>query len=376
MGMGCAAGSHVVCCDAMGVYGQGGAVGSSNHGYTHGHTHGHAHGHGKGNVAHLLEHHHHHPHPQHHPYRNTWDVFTRIVREEGALRLWRGTGASLLMAVPTVGIYLPVYDTLKLELATVTINGRDRLVLEAYAPLIAGSVARALACVSCAPLELARTRMQAQRTVGPLGSVGLGVGARGGVGGGVGGSRPGTLATLRTILQPHSHSGAQGLRALWTGVDAQLARDVPFSAICWGLLEPTRRYLLSRYADRWEEKQLRIEGGYGAGASAGAYVPALTGAADEARQLPLLQVVGANFGAAMVAGSVAAAATHPLDVAKTRRQIQVTGAQLNTAQTLQNLWREGGMRALFAGAGPRILRAGPSCGIVVTFYEVMKHLLN
>ncbi|CAI5468854.1 unnamed protein product [Closterium sp. Yama58-4] len=261
-----------------------------------------------------------------------------------------------------------------------SINGQDRAVPEAYVPLIAGSVARALACVSCAPLELARTRMQAQRpvgaglgagvgagvgtAVGAVGTVGpvaaaatAGAGAAGGLGGaGVrGGSRPGTLATLRTILQPHS--GTQGLRALWTGVDAQLARDVPFSAICWGLLEPTRRYLLSRSAEQWEQKQRDRKQWVhcGAGADAGA------GGEVFSRQLPLLQVVGANFAAGMVAGSVAAAATHPLDVAKTRRQIQVSGAQLNTAQTLQHLWREGGMRSLFAGAGPRVLRAGPSC---------------
>lgn len=27
-------------------------------------------------------------------------------------------------------------------------------------------------------------------------------------------------------------------RVLWTGMGAQLARDVPFSAICWSTLEP------------------------------------------------------------------------------------------------------------------------------------------
>lgn len=32
----------------------------------------------------------------------------------------------------------------------------------------------------------------------------------------------------------------QGYRVLWTGVGAQLARDVPFSAICWATLEPVR----------------------------------------------------------------------------------------------------------------------------------------
>jgi hypothetical protein len=30
----------------------------------------------------------------------------------------------------------------------------------------------------------------------------------------------------------------QNYRLLWTGVGAQLARDVPFSAICWSTLEP------------------------------------------------------------------------------------------------------------------------------------------
>ena len=32
----------------------------------------------------------------------------------------------------------------------------------------------------------------------------------------------------------------QNYRILWTGLGAQLARDVPFSAICWSTLEPVR----------------------------------------------------------------------------------------------------------------------------------------
>jgi len=34
------------------------------------------------------------------------------------------------------------------------------------------------------------------------------------------------------------------------------------------------------------------------------------------------------------------------------------------------------MRALFTGVGPRVGRAGPSVGIVVSSYEVVKHLLH
>lgn len=38
--------------------------------------------------------------------------------------------------------------------------------------------------------------------------------------------------------------------------------------------------------------------------------------------------------------------------------------------------RDGGLKGLFTGVGPRVGRAGPSVGIVVSFYEVMKYVIN
>lgn len=38
--------------------------------------------------------------------------------------------------------------------------------------------------------------------------------------------------------------------------------------------------------------------------------------------------------------------------------------------------RDGGMKGLFMGVGPRVGRAGPSVGIVVSFYEVVKYALH
>lgn len=38
----------------------------------------------------------------------------------------------------------------------------------------------------------------------------------------------------------HYYGAVPSYRALWTGLGAQLARDVPFSAICWSTLEPVR----------------------------------------------------------------------------------------------------------------------------------------
>lgn len=42
-----------------------------------------------------------------------------------------------------------------------------------------------------------------------------------------------------------------------------------------------------------------------------------------------------------------------------------------------SLWnRDGGVKGLFTGVGPRVARAGPSVGIVVSFYEVVKYTLH
>jgi solute carrier family 25 protein 39/40 len=38
--------------------------------------------------------------------------------------------------------------------------------------------------------------------------------------------------------------------------------------------------------------------------------------------------------------------------------------------------REGGISGLFAGVVPRVARTGPSVGIVVSFYEVVKYVLH
>lgn len=262
-------------------------------------------------------------------YKGTLDVFYKIIRQEGISRLWRGTNAGLALAIPTVGIYLPCYDIFRDWLESFTSKNAPQFT--PYAPLVAGSIARSLACITCSPIELARTRMQAQKGI-PMGV-----------------KPPGILKTLFGVLSVVKNEPMQnnfkGLFVLWTGVGAQLARDVPFSAICWSTLEPVRRHLLTLVGDEAN------------GAS----------------------ILGANFSAGFIAGSIAAAATCPLDVAKTRRQIEkdpMKAMKTSTMETLMKVWRDGGVRGLFMGVGPRVGRAGPSVGIVVSFYEVVKHLVQ
>ncbi|XP_052619702.1 mitochondrial carrier protein MTM1 isoform X2 [Lactuca sativa] len=267
-------------------------------------------------------------------YKGTVDVFQKVIHEEGFSRLWRGTNASLALAVPTVGIYMPCYDILRNYMEAYTSQNAPSVT--PYVPLVAGSVARSLACVTCYPVELARTRMQAFKD------------------GQHGTKLPGVWKTLVGVVSADTNTNMKNLnssfrsfRFLWTGLGAQLSRDVPFSAVCWATLEPVRR---------------RILGMWGGHETCGVGV-----------------VVGANFAAGFVAGVVAGASTCPLDVAKTRRQIEkdrVRALRMTTRQTLLEIWRDGGMKGLFTGVGPRVGRTGPSVGIVVSFYEVVKYALH
>ncbi|KAF8412146.1 hypothetical protein HHK36_000102 [Tetracentron sinense] len=272
-------------------------------------------------------------------YKGTLDVFYKIIRQEGFSRLWRGTNASLALAVPTVGIYLPCYDIFRNWIEEFTIQNAPNLT--PYVPLVAGSVARSLACITCYPIELARTRMQAFKDI----QIGM--------------KPPGVWKTLLGVLSPVGSTNSlqncvaidlivetvQSYRILWTGIGAQLARDVPFSAICWSTLEPIRRRILG-----------------------------LVGEDTNASS-----VLGANFSAGFVAGTLASAATCPLDVARTRRQIEKDPARvlrMTTRLTLMEVWRDAGIKGLFTGIAPRVGRTGPSVGIVVSFYEVMKYILH
>ncbi|KAJ6334615.1 hypothetical protein OIU78_011480 [Salix suchowensis] len=245
-------------------------------------------------------------------YKGAMDVFYKVIRQEGIGRLWRGTNASLALAVPTVGIYMPCYDIFRNSMEEFTTQSCPSLT--PYVPLVAGAVARSLSCITCYPLSWQGHACRHLKKHALLGE--------------------------QTTLKSCKATASFGL-----DLEHSLLVMSPYSAICWATLEPTRRQILALLGD---------EGGAS-------------------------RVLGANFSAGFVAGTLAAAATCPFDVAKTRRQIEKDpnrALNMTTARTLLEIWRDGGVKGLFAGVGPRVARAGPSVGIVVSFYEVVKYTLH
>ncbi|KAJ9448792.1 Mitochondrial carrier protein MTM1 [Diplonema papillatum] len=141
----------------------------------------------------------------------------------------------------------------------------------------------------------------------------------------------------------HSAVGQEGFRSLWRGVVPTLWRDIPFSMIYWASLE----HLRSVYVDGALTSSSRIFSTFLCGGFAGCF---------------------------------AACCTMPFDVVKTRAQVQLQqkGTRRRApslVDAFRTIVRHEGPAALFAGLIPRIMRAGPSCAIMIGAYEAAKHYL-
>jgi solute carrier family 25 protein 39/40 len=332
--------------------------------------------------------------------RSMLRAFRRIVAAEGLPAMWRGTGTSLVMAVPMVGIYMPLYDDL---LAGIERARREHLlererssappspsspfaalagrVPSSAAPVAAGALARMVAVLCVAPFELVRTRLQASSaaTGGPARAVDA-------VRDILSASASAPASASASLAEATTTPSARALPRLWTGAGATLVRDVPFSALYWAMVEPLRHALL------------RQQGPKGvAAAAAAAPAPAPQ---PHPHHPSRGQVLAANLAAGFVAGGAAAAITTPFDVVKTRMQLALAGGggggngngggvggngassaatttpRLGVVGTLFDVYRTGGAGALFSGVAPRSLRAAPACALVIGCYELLKSALS
>ncbi|CAG7964421.1 unnamed protein product [Penicillium olsonii] len=270
-------------------------------------------------------------------FTSTLDGLRKIARNEGTLTLWRGLSPTLMMGIPANIIYFAGYDWLRTDDRSLI----KQRVAPAYAPLIAGSVARVAAAAATSPLEMFRTRLQAT---------------------------PGTGAGhfKNTIKDLHRMTQSKGYSSLWRGFTLTMWRDVPFSGLYWWGYEEVKKVLI---ATRPRAHHLSED---------------TTG-----------QAFVDSFVAGAVSGSVAALVTTPFDVGKTRQQVfrhmddhVPTGPpprtslppgilapeQLSLPKFLMHIFREEGTAGLFRGWTARCLKVAPACAIMISTYELGKRM--
>ena len=273
-------------------------------------------------------------------FNSTFDGLRKIARNEGPTSLWRGLSPTLLMSIPANVIYFTGYDALRSNRHSPIHN----YVSDAYAPLLAGSVARVAAAIVVSPIEMFRTRMQAATS-----GSGTGVFAE-------------TLGGLRQMV----HS--QGYTSLWRGLTLTMWRDVPFSGIYWWGYETVRNRLTNMRDP--------------------AHSHTRAGAESQESSNHTSTFID-SFTAGAVSGAIASVVTTPFDVGKTRQQVfqhesskdrnpgnsnALKPEQRSMPRFLYHIWHEEGAAGLFRGWAPRMLKVAPACAIMISSYEVGKKM--
>ncbi|RLN38125.1 hypothetical protein BBJ28_00009959 [Nothophytophthora sp. Chile5] len=241
---------------------------------------------------------------------STLYTMARIVRLEGPLALYAGLPPTLLTAIPSTAVYFTSYEMLLKRLKTALPDQNPGLLAMA-----AGSAARAAAATIFSPFELIRVQMQAVANAHPFATY------------------------ARRIWRG-------GIRQLYAGLGATLARDIPFSAVYWYGIETSKGYLSER-------------------------IPI----AD-----PQRRHVTVAFVSGVLAGVLATVGTHPFDVVKTRSQLVVYSKDMAPAasfvQLLRQVWHVEGVAGMTAGLVPRIAKVAPACAIMISSYEATKLAFN
>ncbi|XP_015430550.1 PREDICTED: solute carrier family 25 member 40 isoform X2 [Dufourea novaeangliae] len=248
-------------------------------------------------------------------FNGTVDALMKIGKNEGILSLWSGLSPTLVLAVPATIVYFVSYEQLRLYFKDQYNNKfrRDKISIAAmeqpfWIPMLAGAIARVWAATLVSPLELIRTKMQSQKL-----------------------SYAEIMQALKTVVR---HSGVSGL---WMGLSSTLLRDVPFSAIYWLNYETIKQQCRGKQ-----------------------------------------QTFTFNLAAGAIAGFIAAFLTIPFDVVKTHRQIDMgekeiysdkPGRSSGTWTVIRKIYHQNGVKGLFTGLIPRVIKVAPACAIMIATFE-------
>lgn len=264
-----------------------------------------------------------------------WSSVKNILRDEGVLSFWKGNFTSVIHRFPYSAINFASY-----EFSKNVITKKDDYHESSFTRLICGAFSGAVACVSCYPLDIIRTRL----TVG-TDSIQSAAGASNKFK-----SSSKILYLLFQIIEK------EGFLGLYRGLGASLSVAVPTLSISFMVYGKIKENMLD------QGLFVNPHGHLSAGGS-------------------LL--------AGSISGMMSSSIMFPADVI--RKRMQLMGALINDSKTLDGevlprthgiryhaemVYQNGGMRGFYRGLGPEIMKVCPMVAITFCSYETVKDLLD
>ncbi|RYP28305.1 hypothetical protein DL767_007265 [Monosporascus sp. MG133] len=251
---------------------------------------------------------------------------TDLYKAGGFRGFFAGNGLNVVKIMPETAIRFGAYEAAKRTLADLEGHG-DTHHINPYSKFVAGGFAGMVSQFCVYPLDTLKFRLQSEYVSG---------GARG------------NALLIQTFRKMYAEGGA---RAAYRGVTMGLIGMFPYSAIDMGTFEFLKTtyvaYMAKKYGVHEEDAQPNTFATGIMGASSGA------------------------FGASVV---------YPLNVLRTRLQTQ--GTSMHPAR-YTGIWdvanktvRNEGVRGLYKGLMPNLLKVAPALSITWMVYENAKHIMN
>ncbi|CAK9269958.1 unnamed protein product [Sphagnum jensenii] len=281
---------------------------------------------------------------QAHAYKqiSALECTARILKAEGVKGLYKGATSAFVGVALESSVLFGAYSQAKAALQGQEEPGRKpSLYAVVPAAAFAGASVSAIVC----PTELVKCRLQVQEKRSTIHVPGVH-------------HYDGPFDCVRKIVK------YEGIRGLFRGAVATTMRESIGNVFFFGTYEITRSYLFSCF-----------------GLDASRRSKAALGDAEpvsmQASFSDALLETGIGIVTGGLAGTVFWLSVLPLDVAKTRIQTAIDlNVNRNPFYQIRLVYRQAGLKALYAGIGPTLARAFPANAAAIVTWELTARLLN
>ncbi|XP_066287373.1 mitochondrial ornithine transporter 1-like [Branchiostoma lanceolatum] len=252
-------------------------------------------------------------------YRGALDCLAKTIKEERLQGLYTGTVPALAANIAENAILFAFYGLC--QKVVQNISGVDSVNnLSSLQSATAGSMAAFFSSIGLCPTELVKCRLQAIKEMAAEGRVAT--------------ANIGPWGMTKQIVRQ------EGFRGLFQGMTSTWAREVPGYFFFFGGYELSRKLLTPAGKTK-----------------------------DDLGPMRLILCGG-------VAGSCLWASIYPIDVVKSRIQVySLSGRQAGFMAVFLQILRTEGVRALFSGIGPCLIRTFPANGALFIAYEYSRKSL-